>query len=164
MDRRRESAGGTRRREPHLQGEIMKKTAKTLIVDDSIAILELMDNMLREFGVRDITPAEDGLAAVELFRQALDSGAPYNLVFLDIVMPLMDGQAALKRMRGMEKEAGLTDGDRATIIMATSLHSTGDMIQAIIDGDCTDYLVKAFEPDDIRGMLLKYGFMECPRS
>ena len=142
----------------------MKRTAKTLIVDDSVAILEMMDNMLRELGVSDITRAEDGLAAVERFHEALSSGAPYTLVLLDIVMPVLDGQEALKRMRAMEREAGVAHGERAAIIMATSLHSPDDMVQAIIDGDCTDYLVKSFEENDLRGMLLKYGFLEHPGS
>lgn len=138
----------------------MTGKVKTLIVDDSRAILSMMEGMLREYGVGDITKAANGLLAVEQFESAVTSGSPFSLVFLDIVMPVMDGQDALKRMRSIEREAGLTGADRAAIIMATSLSSTSDMVDAIIDGDCTDYLIKPFEPEDLLGMLRKYGFLD----
>ena len=138
----------------------MKRDPKTLIVDDSKAILTMMGNMLNGYGIHDVTRAANGLLALKCFEQALQDKAPVSLVFLDIVMPVMSGQAALKRMRGMEKEAGLSGDAKAVIIMATSLNSTADMIDAVIEGDCTDYLVKPFEAGDLRGMLIKYGYLE----
>jgi two-component system chemotaxis response regulator CheY len=138
----------------------VKKDAKVLIVDDSIAVLSMMDNMLTEFGFTEITKAENGLLAVEEFQASVLKGAPYGLVFLDIVMPVMDGQNALKRIRAIEAEAGITGDKKATIIMVTSLHSPNDMINALIDGDCSDYLIKPFDPDDLQGMLTKCGYLE----
>ena len=120
----------------------------------------MMNGMLDDFGFHKVTEAEDGLVAVEHFETAARSGEPFELVFLDIVMPVMDGQEALKRMRAIEKEAGVSGDDKATIIMATSLHSTNDMIDAIIDGQCDDYIVKPFEPEDLLGLLEKYGFVD----
>ena len=75
-------------------------------------------------------------------------------------MHMLNGQEALKRMREIEREQGVTGDDRAVIIMATSLHSTDDMIQALIDGDCSDYLVKPFNAEDVKGMLIKYEFLD----
>jgi two-component system, chemotaxis family, chemotaxis protein CheY len=135
---------------------VMKRASKTLIVDDSEPILFLMEAMLAQQGIRDVTAAGNGLKALEHFEVALRSGNPYSLVFLDIVMPVMNGQEALKRMRDMEKEAGLTGHDRSTIIMATSLHSTKDMADALIEGDCSDYIVKPFSVNELRGMLIKH--------
>ncbi|BCS52345.1 hypothetical protein GSbR_15960 [Geobacter sp. SVR] len=74
-------------------------------------------------------------------------------------MPEMDGQEALKRIRALEREAGIAGNGKATIIMASSLHSTEDMVQALIEGDCSDYLVKPFGDDELRGMLIRYGFV-----
>jgi two-component system, chemotaxis family, chemotaxis protein CheY len=138
----------------------MKREVKTLTVDDSKAILELMGCMLNESGIEDITKAHNGLQALQHFEAALMSGKPYSLVLLDIVMPMMDGQEALKRMRALEKEAGISEDGRAVIIMATSLHSPRDMVAALIDGDCSDYLVKPFQCEDLQGMLSKYNFMQ----
>ena len=138
----------------------MKNEPKTLIVDDSKAILSMMGSILTSYGIKDITTAGNGLLALKSFDQALQAKAPFALVFLDIVMPVMDGQVALKRMRAMEQEAGITGCDKAVIIMATSLNSTTDMVNAVIEGDCTDYLVKPFEAEDLRGMLIKYVYLD----
>lgn len=136
----------------------MEREARTLIADDSRTILEVMEHMLHHIGIPDVTKAGNGLQALEFFGNALLHGAPYSLVFLDILMPVMDGQEALKRIRAMEREAGITGDGKATIIMATSLHSPEDMMQALFEGDCTDYLVKPLDIEDLRAMLMKYGF------
>ena len=39
--------------------------------------------------------------------------------------------------------------------------ATDDMMHAIIDGDCDDYLVKPFEPAHLLHMLVKYGFRQA---
>ena len=142
----------------------MIRKRKTLIVDDSTSVLSMMEGILNEYGIKDITQAEDGLQAMEHFERALLSGAPFSLIFLDIVMPVLDGQETLARMRAIEKKAGITGDDRAIIIMATSLHSTEDMIRALIDGDCTDYLVKPFEAEDVHTMLVKYAFLKLDKT
>jgi len=138
----------------------MKRQAKTLIVDDSKAVLSMMEGMLKYYGIDGIDKAANGQVAVDQFQQALSAGTPYSLVFLDIVMPVMDGQTALRQMRAIEAAAGVTGEQRATIIMATSLSSTTDMVDALIEGDCTDYLIKPFEVDDVLGMLTKHGYVD----
>ncbi len=138
----------------------MRREGKTLAVDDSISILALMDCMLNQYGIKDVTKAGNGLQALEHFESALQSGVPYSLVLLDIMMPVMDGQEALKKMRALEREAGLAGDDRSVIIMATSLHSPRDMMEALIDGDCSDYLTKPFQFEDLRGMLMRYNFIQ----
>ena len=134
----------------------MRRETKTLIVDDSLSFLRVMEKMLLYLGIPDVTKADNGRRALELFECALLRGAPYSLVFLDIVMPGIDGQETLERMRAMEKEAGITGGEKSVIIMATSLHSPGDMMNAMFAGDCTDYLVKPFNIEDLGALLNKY--------
>jgi two-component system chemotaxis response regulator CheY len=133
-----------------------KQQPKTLIVDDSTTALQMMGYMLNKCGLADITEAKDGLHALKRFERELLIGTRYSLVFLDIVMPLLDGQETLKLMRAMEADAGVKAEDRAVIIMATSLSSTDDIMKAVFDGECSDYLVKPFGADDVRGMLLKH--------
>ena len=138
----------------------MRREAKTLVVDDSSIALLMTGYMLNKMGIVDITEAEDGLQALDKFSQAVQNGTPYSLVFLDIVMPKLGGQEALRRMRAIEAEAGITEENRSVIIMATSLHSTEDMMNALIEGDCSDYLVKPFKAEDVKGLLIRYGFLE----
>lgn len=137
----------------------MKQGQKFLVVDDDAMIAETLEVMLSIQGITDVTKAGDGLQAVSCFADALREGQPFALVFLDIVMPEMDGQAALKRMRALEAEAGITGDARSVIIMTTSLGSPEDMIEALIDGDCTDYMVKPLDEGNLHAMLRKYGFV-----
>lgn len=138
----------------------MAREAKTLLVDDSSFMRGMMEEILNGFEVTDVTEAEDGLQGLSLFEKALQEGTPYSLVFLDIIMPVMDGQETLKKIRAVENAAGIKGNDRSTIIMVTSLNSPQDMLDAIIDGDCNDYLVKDFEPEQLLCLLTKYGFRE----
>ena len=46
----------------------------------------------------------DGMEAVDAFMMALEEGNPYDLVCLDIMMPVMDGYQALVGIRNLEKK------------------------------------------------------------
>ena len=138
----------------------MPQTQKVLIVDDSDLQADITASILEDLGITNMTKAINGLDALEHFREALHSGDAYSLVFLDIVMPEMDGQEALKRMRALEKEAGVGENGKTTIIMTTSLSSPADMITALIEGDCTDYVVKPVAESILKAMLVKYGMLE----
>jgi two-component system chemotaxis response regulator CheY len=136
----------------------VKKHIKALIVDDSTAVLEMMQEMLQAEGIVEIDQALDGAQAVSQFQEALLTGQGYALVLLDILMPVLDGQETLKRMREMENNAGIPAERRSVIIMVTALHSPDDMVEAIINGDCNDYLVKPFEQEQLQDMLAGYDF------
>lgn len=136
----------------------MKREAKTLIIDDSSIALQMMRFMLNQCGVEDITEAGDGLDALAQFHAALADRSPYTLVFLDIVMPLLEGQETLRQMRVMELNEGVAADDAAVIIMATSLSSSDEMLDALNDGDYSDYIVKPYDVKDIRRMLVKHDF------
>ncbi len=135
------------------------KRIKTLIVDDSPVALQMAAVMLEQCGIDDVAAAVNGLQALEHFQRALMDGTPYALVLLDIVMPVLDGQETLKRMRAMENSVGVSADDRTIIVMATALHSADDMMDALFEGDCSDYLVKPFDAEDLRGMLKKHGLL-----
>lgn len=135
----------------------MQPAHKVLIVEDSELQADMLNYILDNLGLKNITRAINGVHALELFENALLDGARYSLVFLDIVMPEMDGQEALMRMRAMEKKAGVSEENKTTIIMTTSLSSPEDMITALLEGDCTDYIVKPVSEDLLRLMLVKYG-------
>jgi two-component system chemotaxis response regulator CheY len=137
----------------------MTRAQKTLVADDSDLQADILESTLNDLGIEDITKTENGALALEHFKEALQSATPYSLVFLDIVMPEMDGQEALRRMRALERDAGISKDGKTTIIMTTSLDSPKDMIEALIEGDCTDYIVKPVDEANLRWMLAKYGFL-----
>lgn len=138
----------------------MQQAQKVLIVDDSDLQADMLNLILDNLGFRNLTTAINGVQALKYFEEALLNGDAYSLVFLDIVMPEMDGQEALKRMRALEQAAGIGKNNKTTIIMTTSLNSPEDMITALIENDCTDYIVKPVDQNLLKAMLVKYGLIE----
>ena len=137
----------------------MKQAQKTLIVEDSDLQAEYLEEILNDLGIRNVTKAADGIIGLECFKRALQEKSIYSLVFIDIVMPGMDGQELLKHVRAMEKDAGMAGIDRSIIIMTTALNTPNDMMEAIIVGDCDDYIVKPVDQDILGAKLRKYKLL-----
>lgn len=114
-------------------------TRKILIIDDEYFHREYMVHILAAYG--DCDTAEDGTDAVELYEKALASGHAYDLVTLDIEMPVMDGHQTLRAIRAKEKEWDLPLGGRTAVVMVTSLDSQDHMDSANQDGS-THYFIK----------------------
>lgn len=127
---------------------------RCLIVEDVDFEREMMEFFLADYA--DTESARNGEEAVALFCRALTEGRPYELVCLDILMPAMNGQEALKKMRQAEAEAGGAAGRKAVIIMTTAMNSREDMEEALWQGDCTDYLVKPIILADLVALMRKY--------
>jgi len=120
---------------------------KTLIVEDDFTSRVLMHEMLKKYGAADI--AVNGKEAFEAVRAAMDARAPYDLICLDIMMPEMNGQEALKQIRQLEADAGVTPDKRARVVMTTA-HADRDNVLEAIKSQCDYFLVK---PIDGRALL-----------
>ena len=113
---------------------------KFLIVDDDFDSRKLLQKILHKHGICDV--AVDGEEGVEAFRTAHKEGEPYDLICLDILMPNLDGQGALREIREIEKEFGVNQGKEAKIIMITGLDDSKEVHDAFFLGDATAYIVK----------------------
>ena len=128
---------------------------RCLIVEDNELAREGLKYFLADHA--EIEVAVNGREAVGLFQQALTRQTPFDLVLLDIIMPEMDGQQALKLIRFAEQHDLAPDRKKAVIIMTTALNSPENMEEALWEGDCTDYLVKPIVRADLMAMLRRYG-------
>jgi two-component system chemotaxis response regulator CheY len=137
----------------------MNKELKCMIVEDEEVAADLLEIMLNKQGIQEIVKATTGHQALEIFENGLENGAPFALVFLDIIMPGMDGQETLKHLRATEDEKGIAAADKAVIIMTTALTTADAMIEALFEGNCTDYLVKPIGPAYLMEMLGSYGIL-----
>lgn len=70
---------------------------KALIADDDYATQIILKDILSEFFDCDLV--ENGIEAVQAFEVATADGTPYDLICLDIMMPIMTGQEALGEIR-----------------------------------------------------------------
>ena len=133
---------------------------KTLIVDDEFANRELLKYILQPYG--QCVKAEDGLEAIALFKEHLDSGEPFDLVMMDIMMPNADGQEALREIRRMEKEVygtSLNTKDYSFIIMQTSLDDPKQLVESYFKGKCNGYITKPVTQDVLLDKLKKHNLI-----
>ncbi|PCJ56380.1 MAG: response regulator [Planctomycetota bacterium] len=115
---------------------------KILIVEDNFIERNLMVSMLKQYGTCHI--AVNGEEAINVFKDSFED--PYDVICLDINMPVKNGQEALKEIR--EFESNLDVSLKTKIIMTTGMSDGHNMVDAF-DQKCDGYLVKPIKLDDI---------------
>lgn len=125
---------------------------KTLIVEDDFTSRLLLQELLKSYGPCHC--AVNGKEAVKAARTALEAHEPYNLICLDIMMPEMDGQEALRQIREQEEARGILAPSRAKIIMTTALADRDNVIEAARN-HCDGFLVKPIQKERLLGELRK---------
>jgi len=111
-----------------------------LLVEDGRLNQVLISTILKKAGAT-IELADNGLQGVEKVVAAQQEGRPFNLILMDMQMPVMDGYDATRRLR----EAGFD-----TPIVALTAHAMAGDRQKCLDAGCTEYATK---PVDRRGLL-----------
>ncbi|MEO5345472.1 MAG: response regulator [Magnetococcus sp. YQC-9] len=130
---------------------------KILIADDEAHNRLLMEKILSPYGVCDLMV--NGQEALEACEMALLDGDPYDLVCLDIMMPEMDGQEALRRIRELERAQGGDEHEEMVIFMVTALNTEEHVVQAFFRGGCTDYLGKPVTRDKVIEKMRQYNLI-----
>ena len=114
---------------------------KVLLVDDSRTMRMLQIRTLEKIGITSISEAEDGVIALELFKNS-----ELDLVMTDWNMPNMDGLTLVQEIRQINKEI--------PILMITTEAERSRVVTAIQNG-VNDYLVKPFTADVLKEKLEK---------
>ena len=65
--------------------------ARILLVDDNFLARKSLESKLKEFGLPCVALAQSGKDALEMMKVAARQGTPFTLVFIDMLMPKMDG-------------------------------------------------------------------------
>jgi two-component system, chemotaxis family, chemotaxis protein CheY len=129
---------------------------KTLIAEDDFTCRLLLQEILKNYGPLHV--AVNGKEAIEAVRIALAANEPYNLICLDIMMPEMDGQQALREIRALEEARGILSTNGAKILMTTALGDPHNVVNAF-KGLCDAYLVKPVDGKDLVAQLRKLGLV-----
>ncbi|NLC54172.1 MAG: response regulator [Firmicutes bacterium] len=108
---------------------------RVLVVDDAAFMRMMIKDILKKGGFEVIGEAEDGVKAVEKFKELKP-----DLVTMDITMPEMDGITAVKEIKKID--------ENALIIMCSAMGQQAMVIDAIQAG-AKDFVVKPFQPDRV---------------
>ena len=106
---------------------------RVLIVDDDLALAEMLGIVLRNEGL-EVSHVADGGNAVAAFRDSKP-----DLVLLDVMLPGLDGMEVCRRIRA---ESGVP------IVMLTARTDTVDVVVGLESG-ADDYVVKPFKPKEL---------------
>ena len=128
---------------------------RILIVEDDFASRKFIQNFMKKYGDCDVTV--DGMEAVDAYMMALEDEEPYDLMCLDVMMPVMDGYQVLKTIRDIEEQKGITGDDRLKIIMMTALNEEKNVRKAFEMG-CTVYCAKPVDLNKLKNVLKKLGY------
>ena len=129
---------------------------KILLAEDDFVTRKFMLNFLSKYGECDV--AVDGLEAVEAFALAFEDGEPYDLVCLDIMMPVMDEYQALKEIRDVEKKMNIPEEKAVKVIMTTALNDERNVKMAFELG-CSVYSGKPINQERFEKALIKLGLV-----
>jgi two-component system nitrogen regulation response regulator GlnG len=112
----------------------MTSPARILIADDEDSLRWVLEKTLKGAGY-DVTGVTDGDSAIRAFQ-----AEPYDLVFLDIRMPGIDGLTALARLREIR-------GNAPVVVMTA--HGTMDTAIQAMQRGAYDYIAKPFDLDEV---------------
>jgi len=127
-----------------LQLRDLKSTIKVLAVDDNAANLKLIVTLLEDMGVA-VDAAAGGEEALNKARVQA-----YDLIFMDIQMPTMDGLSATRQIRKIELKP------QRVPIVALTAHALADEREAMLLAGMDDYLAKPIDEDQLHKTLSKW--------
>jgi len=133
---------------PVTRHQILDSTRKlSILVAEDVAINQmLIETILTRYG-HAVTIVDDGEKAIRAWQK---TGGGYNVIFMDIQMPVTDGFQATRKIRELEA----LQGGHVPIIAMTAYAMKEDKIKCREAG-MDDYISKPFQPADIMAALTR---------
>ena len=125
---------------------------KILVVDDDFVNQRMMEVVLKTQG-HLVEFASDGLEALEAIKKTR-----YNMIFMDLQMPVIDGIEASRQIREWERVAGYN-----TYIVALTASYLPEKGQELFDAGIDNYIAKPFKLEQIKRML-GYSINATPQA
>lgn len=121
--------------------------ARVLLAEDSLDNQRLIALILRKAGA-EVVLADNGEAAIDLALAACREGRPFDVILMDMQMPVIDGYEATRRLR--------TAGYRGPIVALTA-HALVEDRQRCLEAGCDDYATKPIQRDTFLALVARYA-------
>ena len=127
----------------------MKKKASVLIVDDNTGLCKTLSFVLGRKGYA-VTTASDGAEAIAIVEER-----PFDIVFMDVIMPFMNGVETYERMKVIRPEA--------MVVMMTA-YAVEDMVQEALEKGAYDVIYKPLDIERVVALIerareVRQGFL-----
>jgi len=126
------------RREIMKRSDAMEQRTSVLIVDDDESLCKSMSMILKRKGY-EVATAMEGKAAIELVTER-----PFDMVFMDIKMPVMDGVEAHRRIKDIRPDA---------VVMMMTAFSVEDMVKQALREGAYGIMYKPLDMAQVIGMV-----------
>ena len=114
----------------------MGESLKILLVEDNVLNQRVVTFSLKKYN-HEVTIANNGLEAVELFREN-----KYDVILMDLMMPVMDGLEATVKIR---EEEEINNSDRRIPIIAITANTMDNDRDTCISYGMDDFMSKPFD-------------------
>jgi len=128
---------------------------RSLVAEDDATSRVVLQKFLSKFGDCDIVV--NGRDAVQAVKKAQLEHRVYDLVCMDLHMPVMDGQEAIREIRTQEADADTLR--KMKIIVTTALSDMGNITNALL-GKCNGYMMKPIDITKLRAELKDLGLLK----
>jgi signal transduction histidine kinase/HPt (histidine-containing phosphotransfer) domain-containing protein len=124
---------------------------RILIADDNAINQKVAERILQQLGYQPEV-ADNGREVLGAIEQQ-----PFDLVFMDVMMPEMDGLEATRQIRKRQMSGEQKNFESRIIICAMTAHAMAGDREKCLAAGMDDYLSKPVRPKDVRDMIEKWG-------
>jgi CheY-like chemotaxis protein len=125
---------------------------RVLLCDDNVINQKVSVRLLQQMGYKPAVATNGAEALAALDRQ------PYDLIFMDVMMPVMDGLEATRHIRDKQRDRAKFPNYKSPIVIVamTASAMSGDREKCLAAG-MDDYLSKPVRPEDVRTIVERWG-------
>jgi PAS domain S-box-containing protein len=131
---------------PHTQAVPARIGGRVLVAEDNAPNRRVIAAHLKKAGM-EVVAAENGEAAIELVLRATQEGRPFDVILMDMHMPVLDGYEATRRLR--------SEGVPTPIVALTAHAMPHDRDKSLESG-CNDHISKPFDWDTLSRAIVRY--------
>lgn len=131
---------------------------KCLIAEDHLLSRRILKELLSPECDCDI--AVNGQEAIDSFQLAHESKRPYDVIFMDIMMPEVDGLEALQCIRALERKMEIPHSLAVKVVMTTALDDPHTVIRSFNECEADSYIVKPISRHKLANELRKLNLLK----